>query len=91
MSAQTSAMPVAPSVATTLAPVPLTAVKIDGGFLARLQARNASGVLGHTFDWLGRSGWKGNFELAAAGALPAGRQGREFSDSEIYKVLEAHA
>ncbi len=91
MSAQDAATPVAPTVATPLSPVPLTAVRIEGGFLARLQLRNRDGVLGHTFGWLEKSGWAGNFRLAASGGLPAGRQGREFSDSEIYKVLEAHS
>lgn len=91
MTAQNAAAPVAPTVPTALTPVPLTAVGIDGGFLAQLQLRNATGVLGHTYEWLERAGWTGNFRLAASGALPAGRQGREFSDSEVYKVLEAHS
>ncbi len=34
-------------------------------------------------------GWTGNFDLAAAGQLPQGRRGRIFSDSEVYKYLEA--
>ena len=91
MTAQNVAVPVAPTLPTELTPVPLTAVRIDGGFLARLQRRNADGVLDHTFDWLERAGWTGNFRLAASGALPTGRQGREFADSEVYKVLEAHS
>ena len=40
--------------------------------------------------WSGRAGL-GNFDLAAAGELPDGRRGREFSDSEVYKYLEAMA
>ena len=41
--------------------------------------------------WLERDGWIANFDLAASGALPEGRTGREFSDSEVYKTLEAMA
>jgi DUF1680 family protein len=34
-------------------------------------------------------GWIGNFDAAVQGHLPERRRGREFSDSEIYKLLEA--
>ena len=43
----------------------------------------------HIEHWLETEGWLANFDLAAAGTLPEGRRGREFSDSEVYKYLEA--
>jgi DUF1680 family protein len=38
-----------------------------------------------------RLGWIGNFRSAAEGRVAGNRQGREFSDSEIYKLAEAMA
>jgi DUF1680 family protein len=66
-------------------------VRITDGFWARRQAVNGSATLRHIGHWLDREGWIGNFDLAAAGALPEGRRGREFADSEVYKFLEAMA
>ena len=34
-------------------------------------------------------GWIGNFDAMAEGRLPRDQRGREFSDSEIYKLLGA--
>lgn len=84
------ALPVDPA-RGTLRPLGLGAVRIDGGALADLQQLNASALMTHCADWLEKAGWAGNFDAAAQGRLPADRQGREFSDSEIYKVLEAMA
>src|SRR5688500_9723167 len=66
-------------------------VTITGGFWAQRQQVNATATLAHIEHWLEREGWIANFDLAAAGELPAGRRGREFSDSEVYKYLEAVA
>lgn len=74
-----------------LRPLGLDAVEITGGFWARRQETNSEATLAHIQGWLEREGWLGNFDLAAAGTLPAGRRGREFSDSEVYKYLEAVA
>ena len=38
-----------------------------------------------------RLGWIGNFDAALEGRLPGARRGREFSDSDVYKLLEAMA
>jgi DUF1680 family protein len=38
-----------------------------------------------------RLGWLGNFRAVADGQVPERRTGREFSDSEIYKLAEAMA
>jgi DUF1680 family protein len=48
-------------------------------------------MIGHCLQWMERLGWLPNFDKAAAGTLPEGRTGWQFSDSEIYKVLEAMA
>lgn len=66
-------------------------VRLDGGIWSRFQERNRRATLPHIARKLESEGWIGNFDLAARGALPAGRRGREFSDSEVYKFLEALA
>ncbi|NNC13736.1 glycoside hydrolase family 127 protein [Planctomonas sp. JC2975] len=73
-----------------LRPLGLSEVQITGGFWSRMQSVNADGTLPHIAHWLEREGWLGNFDLAATGSLtPENRRGREFSDSEVYKYLEA--
>ncbi|MGF6822085.1 DUF1680 family protein [Microbacterium sp. ZKA21] len=74
-----------------LRPLGLDEVSITGGFWADRQSVNGSATLSHIESRLESEGWLGNFDLAASGALPAGRRGREFADSEIYKYLEALA
>ncbi|MEV0154286.1 beta-L-arabinofuranosidase domain-containing protein [Micromonospora sp. NPDC050686] len=74
-----------------LRPLGLDEVRITGGFWAERQSVNHRHTLAHIGRWLERAGWSRNFDLAAAGSLPADRRGREFSDSEIYKYLEALA
>jgi uncharacterized protein len=72
-------------------PLGLGEARITGGFWADRQALVARETLPHIGSWLEREGWIANFDLAASGGLPQGRRGREFSDSEIYKYLEALA
>ncbi|MDR6906337.1 DUF1680 family protein [Agromyces sp. 3263] len=86
----THAVPVAPS-AGVLRPLGLDEVTITGGLWGRRQAVNGTATIDHIGAWLEREGWLANFDLAASGALPEGRRGREFSDSEVYKYLEAIA
>ncbi|MBW8764567.1 MAG: glycoside hydrolase family 127 protein, partial [Microbacterium sp.] len=74
-----------------LRPLGLTDVRITGGYWAEFQRRNREAILPHIEHWLERTGWLANFDAAAAGRLPQARRGREFSDSEIYKLLEAMA
>jgi DUF1680 family protein len=85
--------PIAPVAPTSgaLRPLGLDEVAITGGIWGRRQAVNGTATLDHIEGWLEREGWLGNFDLAAAGSLPEGRRGREFSDSEVYKYLEALA
>lgn len=80
--------PVVPSTARWQ-PLGLDQVQITGGFWADLQDRNARSMIDHCERWIERMGWAGNFDAAAQGRLPGDRRGREFSDSEIYKLLEA--
>jgi DUF1680 family protein len=88
--APASGRPVSPRGAR-LRPLSLTDVQITGGYWAELQQRNRSAILPHIGHWLERTGWLPNFDAAVEHRLPADRHGREFSDSEIYKSLEAMA
>ena len=74
-----------------LRPLGLGDVRITGGFWGDRQAVNGRNTLEHIGARLESEGWLPNFDLAVSGGLPAGRRGREFSDSEIYKYLEALA
>jgi hypothetical protein len=82
--------PVVPS-SGVLRPLGVDAVRLSDGFWADLQERNRSRILPHCYEWLDRAGWLGNFRLAVAGPLAQDRRGREFSDSEVYKLAEALA
>lgn len=83
-------MPVAPS-AGRLRPLGLGDVRITGGFWGQRQQVNASATLEHCLTWAERVGWVANFRAAAEGTSVPDRRGREFSDSEIYKLMEAMA
>ena len=86
--APTAGRPVAPR-AARLRPLSLTDVRITAGYWAELQHRNQSAILPHIDRWLERTGWLANFDAAREHRLPVDRRGREFSDSEVYKFLEA--
>jgi DUF1680 family protein len=64
-------------------------VRITGGFWATRQRVNGETTLGHALEWMDRLGWTGNFATAANGTGSRERKGREFSDSEVYKLVEA--
>lgn len=81
--------PVTPS-SGRLQPLGLSDVRISGGFWGERQHVNGSASLEHALGWVERAGWVDNFRAAADGSASA-RKGREFSDSEIYKLLEAAA
>lgn len=85
-----SVLPVAPT-RGRLRPLGLDEVRITGGFWARRRHTNESATLGHCRDWMERVGWTGNFRAAAQGRAHRDRRGREFADSEVYKLLEAMA
>jgi len=81
--------PVSPS-RGALRPLGLDEVRIVGGFWGERQERNAAATLQHCYAWMTRLGWIANFDRVAAGDAFV-HAGREFSDSEIYKLLEALA
>ncbi|MEV4802420.1 beta-L-arabinofuranosidase domain-containing protein [Nonomuraea sp. NPDC049421] len=76
--------PVLPS-SGALSPLGLDAVRLLPGFWGDRVALNREVTIDHCLEWEEREGWIGNFR----GERP--RRGREFSDSEIYKLLEAMA
>jgi DUF1680 family protein len=80
--------PVLPS-SGLLRPLGMTESRIDGGFWAARQRLNAEAIIWHCRTWMERAGWIGNFAKAAAGTVVGDRQGREFSDSEVFKLTEA--
>jgi len=88
--AQVRALPVSPSTGA-LRPLDLHEVRVTGGFWSDFQQLNATVMIRHAEDWMERVGWIGNFDAAVEGRLPADRQGREFADSDVYKLMEAMA
>ncbi|MFI5961115.1 glycoside hydrolase family 127 protein [Streptomyces asoensis] len=86
--ARSSVLPVAPS-RGRLRPLGLDEVRITGGFWAGRRRVNATATLDHCRDWMRRVGWIDNFRAAAEGRIHRDRRGREFSDSDVYKLLEA--
>ncbi|GHJ44309.1 hypothetical protein Cs7R123_16510 [Catellatospora sp. TT07R-123] len=83
----TGGRPVVPS-RGVLRPLGLGEVRITGGFWAQRQQVNGRQTLDHHREWLDKLGWTGNF-TAEAGQGSRERRGREFSDSEVYKLVEA--
>ncbi|MFJ4845468.1 MULTISPECIES: glycoside hydrolase family 127 protein [unclassified Streptomyces] len=75
--------PVVPS-AGVLTPLGLDTVRLAPGFWGDRQTLNQDVIIGHCLEWMDRSGWIGNFRGEPA-------RGREFADSEVYKLLEAMA
>ena len=80
--------PVSPSTGAVL-PLGVGDVAITGGFWQRRQRVNAEATIPHCRHWQNDLGWLGNFALVHDGGIAQHRRGREFSDSEIYKLLEA--
>jgi uncharacterized protein len=74
--------PVAPSRGTLR---PLTDVELHGGFWGARQELNTTTLIPHCFAWEERLGWIDNFRD------PHGERGREFADSDVYKMVEAMA
>lgn len=72
-------------------PLGLRDVRLVDGIWAERQRLTATAVLPHCMTWIERAGWLENVRVLAAHGPAAGRRGREFSDSEVYKLLEANA
>lgn len=90
---QPVAAPVVPAPAAgtpqPLRQLSLTDCRITDGFWAGFQRLNRDALLPHCHESLERVGWLENFRAAARGTLGTDRVGRLFTDSEIYKTLEA--
>ncbi|MFF8847594.1 glycoside hydrolase family 127 protein [Streptomyces sp. NPDC015127] len=72
-------------------PLGLGEVRLTGGFWAALQQTNASATLDHCEEWMERLGWLANFDRVADATTAPDRPGWCFSDSEVYKLIEALA
>src|SRR6266508_6850230 len=72
-----------------LRPLGIHEVRLEPGFWADRQRLGGEVIVDHCRAWMTRLGWVGNFRLAAEGRPLSDRRGREFSDSEVYKLLEA--
>jgi DUF1680 family protein len=84
------ARPVVPT-SGRLRPLGIGEVEITGGFWAERQAVNSTATIAHCHDWMERLGWVGNFAAATEGRLPDARNGVVFTDSDVYKLMEAAA
>ncbi|MEA5456771.1 glycoside hydrolase family 127 protein [Sinomonas sp. JGH33] len=74
-----------------LRPLGTDEVRIAGGFWGQKQALNAEAIIAHCLHWMERIGWIANFDRVVDGTIGQARQGVEFVDSEVYKLLEALA
>lgn len=70
-------------------PLGLAEVDLVGGFWGGLQHTNTAATLSHCLEWMERLGWLANFDRVAEGTTGPDRPGWNFSDSEVYKLLEA--
>ena len=82
--------PVSPS-NTNLHPVNLADVHIDGGYWKNRQEVNRNSTIPHALGWMERLGWLNNFDAIAQQSETDQHRGRQFADSEVYKLLEAMA
>ena len=73
-----------------LRPLDATGVVIEGGLLAERQRVNHEVTLLHGYEELERAGTLENLRIAA-GRTRGNRRGMVFSDSDVYKWLEAIA
>jgi len=72
-------------------PLGMDEVTITGGFWGDRQALNGSATIDHCDTWETRVGWVANFAAVVDGTIAERRRGREFSDSDVYKLIEAMA
>src|SRR5690606_26274377 len=66
-------------------------LRLDGGFWGRMQETNANATLAHGHPGRRRPGRLANSDRVATGTSGGPRPGWQFSDSEVYKLLEAIA
>ncbi len=68
-----------------LRPLGIGDVALRGGFWGERQQLNATTLLPHCYRWERRLGWIDNF------SDPQAERGREFADSDVYKLVEGMA
>lgn len=85
-----SATPAAPRVGA-LQPSSLHQVSLGSGFWGSRQRLNAEKMIPHCIWWMERVGTVNNFSAAVSQSLSLERRGRQFTDSDVYKLLEAIA
>lgn len=90
MNDTTSTSPTAPvqPTAARLQPLAVSAVRLNGGFWGDRQRLNTEAIIPHAAEWMERLGWTSNLTDAHRSDKYEHR-GREFADSEIYKLIEA--
>lgn len=77
-------------VSGVMSPLTMDEIAIDpSSYWGHWQSVNAESMIDHCAAWMEKVGWIGNFEAAALGTLPESRRGREFTDSDVYKLIEA--
>lgn len=72
-------------------PLGLDEVRLTGGFWGARQEVNATATIDHCDHWEQRVGWVDNFAAVLDGTVAERRTGREFADSDVYKLLESMA
>ncbi|HEX2145291.1 MAG TPA: beta-L-arabinofuranosidase domain-containing protein [Glycomyces sp.] len=91
----TPTVPVRPALASALGGrrrgLGVDEFQLAAGFWGGLQAVNTVATLQHCLEWMERLGWIANFDHVAEGGTGGNRPGWQFSDSEIYKLMEALA
>lgn len=90
---QRTAAPCAPrpSASASVRPLAVTAVRITSGPWAEWQAANRRVTIPHGVAWLEREGVLDNFRRLVGESDAPERRGMVFSDSDLYKTLEAVA
>jgi DUF1680 family protein len=72
----------------TFRPLAVSDARLTEGFWGDRQDLNDTAIIPHAAEWMTKLDWVRNFEDAASG-LPYSHRGREFADSEVYKIIEA--
>jgi DUF1680 family protein len=67
-----------------LRPLSIGDVRIGPGFWGSRQQLNGDVIIDHCRSWMDREGWIANFRVP-----PGERRGREFTDADVYKLVEA--
>jgi DUF1680 family protein len=86
-----SAAPVVPTFSVRRGAGVTDVVLADDSFWGTRQRVNGTATLEHCVGWMERLGWLENFARVARGEETVDRAGWQFSDSEVYKLIEALA